>query len=119
MCLVSAAGKGGDPRREEGDRKQKSPHGVHQGTEQLLPLASTFAGLAFTPCTIIFPLNSSIISLRSCVLAGACEPFLGRKLVVTGELSHMLTEQKRALSVLCGIEPGLRLRCCGDRCFAV
>lgn len=69
--------------------------GVDQGTKQLLPLTGTFAGLAFTPRTATFPLNSSLISPQSCMLAGAWEPFLllGRRLAVTAELRHKHREQ--------------------------
>lgn len=80
---------------EEGDRKRRS--GVVQGTEQLLPLANTFAGPAFTPRAAVFPLGSALVSPPSCVLAGASEPFLfwGRKLVVTSE-QRALTHARRA-----------------------
>lgn len=79
MCLVPAAGEGRDPRREEGDRKQRSPHQCGSGN------GAASAGLAFPPHTITFPLGSSIISPRSCVLAGTREPFpfLGGRFVVT------------------------------------
>jgi len=94
---------------------------VDQGTERLLPLAGTFAGVALTRRAVIFPLDSSIISAPSFGSPGAREPFLflGRNLVVTGELRHRHTEQKRAPSVFSSIVRGLRCRCHRDGCFAV
>lgn len=118
-CLLQ--GREEIQRWRRGTESREALMGVDRGTERLLPFTGTFAGLAFMPCTVIFPLDSSIVSPPSCVLAGACEPFLFlvRKLVVTGELRHKHTEQKQALSVLGGIERGLQCGCHGDRCFAV
>lgn len=97
MCLVSAAGKGRDPRGRRGTESRETLTDVDQGTEQLLPLAGTFAGLALSH----FP-SSHLWSPRghACWSGPVSPSCLGRKPVVTGELRHMHMEQKQTLSVL-------------------
>lgn len=97
MKCVSCLLQGREEIQGGGGGQKAEITGVDQGTEQPLPFAGTFAGLALSD----FPsTHLSSPHGRVCWPGPVSPSCLGRKPVVTAELRHMHTEQKQALSVL-------------------